>query len=213
MFRLAILALGTAALAIAPMAPLAAQSRGQGNGAGNGNAFGVGNGANNGNGNGNGNGGGNGGGPPGCKNNGVPSKNPNCPAEPIALTVDTNIDFGRLVLVGDGVGRVVLDLDSGGKLFFGGIDDLGGFAVKGHATVTGSPNRAVVLNIPTTIVMADPAGGQAELRDIVTNLQSLPVLDGNGQLVFQFSGTLYTDAQTAVGGVLRGRIPISVNYN
>lgn len=152
--------------------------------------------------------------PPPCSLNGnVQINNPNCTSEPVVLTVQTNIDFGRLVLVGDGVGHAVLDLNTGDKIMFGGLDDLGGFAVTGRAVVTGSPNRALQIAMPTTITMADPAGGQAELRDIVTNLAALPVLDVNGQLVFEFSGTLYTDTATALGGVLRGRIPISVQYN
>ena len=152
--------------------------------------------------------------PPPCElNTNVQINNPNCTTEPVALTVQTNIDFGRLVLVGDGVGHAVLDLSTGDKIMFGGLDDLGGFAVTGRAIVTGSPNRALQIVMPTTITMADPAGGQAELRDIVTSLSALPVLDVNGQLVFEFSGTLYTDTATALGGVLRGRIPISVQYN
>ena len=194
MFRAAILV--ALSLIIAPLAavPADAQRNGNGNGAGNGN--------------------GNGGQPPVCdRNTKVAGKNPNCNLEPVLLTVETDIDFGRLVLVGNGIGRVVLDLDSGTKLTFGGIDDLGGFAVKGRALVTGEPNRAVMIDLPNNVLMADPAGGTAELRDIVTNLTSLPLLDTNGQLTFEFSGTLYTDTNTAVGGLLRGRIPISVQYN
>ena len=194
MFRAAILV--ALSLILAPLAavPADAQRNGNGNGAGNGN--------------------GNGGQPPVCdRNMQVAGKNPNCNLEPVLLTVETDIDFGRLVLVGNGIGRVVLDLDSGTKLTFGGIDDLGGFAVKGRALVTGEPNRAVMIDLPNNVLMADPAGGTAELRDIVTNLTSLPLLDTNGQLTFEFSGTLYTDTNTAVGGLLRGRIPISVQYN
>lgn len=191
MNRAAILAASAFALALSSASPVAAQGNGNGNGAGgDGNTE-----------------------PPGCINSGVPAKNKNCNGEPVALTVQSNIDFGRLVLVGDGVGHVVLDLSSGSKLVFGGLDDLGGFAVKGQALVTGAPNRVIVVDMPTSITMADPAGGQAQLRDIVTNIPSLPVLDGNGQMVFEFSGTLYTDSATALGGTLRGRIPISVQYN
>ena len=175
---------------------------GQGHAYGNGGNTGAGNGNNNGNhGNGNnGNGGGNWGtGPQNC--------------DPIDLTIETDIDFGRLVLVGDGVGRVLIDLSSGNKSTFGGIDDLGGMAVQGRAVITGTPNQIVRVNIPTSIVMNDPAGGEAELRDFISDLPALPMLDANGQLAFNFSGTMYTDADTAVGGKLRGRIPISVQYD
>jgi hypothetical protein len=67
--------------------------------------------------------------------------------------------------------------------------------------------------MPTVIVMADPAGGQAELRDFRTSLPAAPVLDSTGQLSFTFSGTLQTGTGIAIGGRLRGRVPITVSYD
>jgi len=60
--------------------------------------------------------------------------------------------------------------------------------------------------------MSDTGGSEAELRDLVTDLPALPMLDMDGQLEFRFAGTLVTGAETARGGKLRGRIPISVEY-
>lgn len=180
-----------------------------GNNGGQGNAYG--NGGNTGNGNGKGNNGNHGTGNNGNGGGNIGTGPQNC--DPIDLIVETDIDFGRLVLVGDGVGRVVIDLASGGKTTFGGLDDLGGIAVKGRAVITGTANQIIRVDIPNAIVMSDPAGGEAELRDFVSDLPALPVLDQNGQLAFHFTGTMYTDANTAVGGKLRGRIPISVQYN
>lgn len=153
--------------------------------------------------------------PPGCRGNGNQNaknnKNLNC--DPLEINIQTDIDFGRIVLIGDGVGRVILDLESGNKISFGELGDLGGMAVKGEALITGAPGQTVQVIIPTEVSMRDPAGGEAQLRDFVTNLPVLAQLDSNGRLAFNFSATLYTDSETALGGNLRARIPISVQYN
>jgi len=220
MFRAGTLFLAATSLALIPQPELRAQGNcpncspsacagnsgngGNGNGPGSnngqGNAWGATGNPGKGNANGNGGNGGTGGnGPQNC--------------DPIDLTIETDIDFGLLVLVGDGVGRVIIDLSSGNKSTFGGIDDLGGMAVQGRAIITGTAGQIVRVSIPTSIIMSDPAGGEAELRDFVSDLPPLPMLDANGQLAFNFTGTMYTDAQTAIGGRLRGRIPISVQYD
>lgn len=147
--------------------------------------------------------------PPGCRGNGNRPRR-NC--ERIDVVVDAGIDFGSLVVIGDGVGRVVIDLGTGNKLVTGNLDDLGGIAVSGHAIVTGAPNEPVIIDFPSIITMSDSSGSSAELRDFVTNLQSGAVLDGNGRLEFSFTATLYTDPSVIGGGTLRGRIPIEVSY-
>lgn len=153
--------------------------------------------------------------PPGCRGQGnaKPQKKGKVDCSPLEIDIQADIDFGRIVRVGDGVGRVVLDLESGSKIIFGELNDLGGVALNGEAMITGAPNQTVRVVIPTQVAMRDPAGGEAELRDFVTDLPALAALDSNGQLTFRFSATMYTDAATALGGNLRARIPISVQYD
>lgn len=155
---------------------------------------------NNGNGNGNGNG-----------NNGNGNGNGN--NVDIALEIESEINFGRLVMIGDGVGRVVLDLQTGTKTVIGNLDDLGGVAVKGRAIIRGAPLQAIRVDFPDSVTMRDPSGGEAELRDFKSDLSELPRLDSTGMLEFQFSGSLYTDVAAAIGGNLRGRVPIQVDYD
>lgn len=156
--------------------------------------------------------------PPGCRGNGNTqgqgngrADRPQC--QRIDVTIEADLDYGRLVLVGDGVGSVLIDLESGTKITSGGIDDLGGFALAGRATIVGAPNQLVTLSLPRRVTMSDPAGGQAELRDFATDLPPLVRLDGNGRLQFQFTARLVTSAQTARGGTLRARFPIDVQYD
>ena len=183
--RLALLAVLAATLAVSP----ALAQRGNGNGNGNGN-----------------------GPPPPCGSGKVPdSKNPNCLT--IALTIDSDIDFGRLVLLGSGAGQVWLDLVTGQRFVTGGLDEAGGMPVVGRATITGSPLRPVRVELPTSIVMSDTSGAQAELRDFRTSLPPAPMLGSTGQLSFTFSGTLQTGTGIAIGGRLRGRVPITVTYD
>ena len=131
----------------------------------------------------------------------------------IVLTIESDIDFGKLILVGNGVGSVLIDLQTGQKIFTGGLDDLGGVPVRGQAVVTGKPLKAIRIDMPLSVVMSDPGGGQAELRDFRTDLSALPTLDADGRLVFHFTGTLYTTGTVGLGGTLRGRIPIRVQYD
>lgn len=145
-------------------------------------------------------------------NNGNPGSGNNGQGQ-IDLTIQTDIDFGRLILVGNGVGSVLIDLQTGQKVIDGGLDDLGGVPVRGQAIITGMPLKAIRITMPSSIIMSTAGGGEAELRDFQTDLTAFPVLDANGQLAFHFTGTLYTAGTIGLGGTLRGRIPIRVQYN
>jgi len=151
--------------------------------------------------------------PPPRGNGGNPGNGGNNGQGRLDLTIQTDIDFGRLILVGNGIGSVLIDLQSGQKIINGGLNDLGGVPVRGQAVITGMPLKAIRITMPTSITMSTPGGGQAELRDFQTDLTGFPVLDANGQLVFRFTGTLYTASTVGLGGTLRGRIPIRVQYN
>ncbi|WP_181815642.1 DUF4402 domain-containing protein [Alteripontixanthobacter maritimus] len=170
-------------------------ANGNGNGNGNGKSCEANPGAENGNG----------------KKNGHLKKQQNC--DPVLLTIESELDFGRLVMIGTGQGRVLFDLDSGEKMVFGDLDDLGGMAVAGRAVITGKPRSVVRVGFPTIVTMNDPAGGSAQLRDFTTSLGPLPLLDADGRLEFKFTGTLFTADAIAGGGTLRGRVPITVDYN
>ena len=154
--------------------------------------------------------------PPGCRGNGNTNgngngnKNRNC--QRLTITIESDIDFGRMVLLGSGEGRVMLDLATGQKTLIGDLDDLGGMPITGRAVIVGAPFEQIVIDLPSEIPMRDPNGGDALVRDFVTDLDGFPRLDANGQLEFRFSGTLVIQAETNASGNLRGRVPISVQY-
>ncbi len=148
--------------------------------------------------------------PPGCRgNNPKPNKNKDC--TPVSVNIESDLDFGRLVLLGDGVGQVIIDLNTGQKTTSGNINDLGGMAFKGVARISGKANSPIQIILPGSISMTDASGSQAELTELRTDMPLVAYLDGSGQLEFSFTGSLKTD--NPIGGNLRGRIPISVQYN
>lgn len=154
--------------------------------------------------------------PPGCRGqgnqngNGNGNRNRNC--QRLTITIESDIDFGRLVLLGQGEGRVILDLSTGHKTLIGDIDDMGGMPITGRAIITGAPFEEVVIDLPGEIAMRDVNGGTARVNDFTTDLSGFPRLDANGQLEFRFSGTLVVGGDAAATGSLRGRVPITVNY-
>lgn len=161
--------------------------------------------------------------PPGCRgngnnkdktNNGNGNGNGNGAAncERLNLTIESDIDFGRIVLLGDGEGRVVLDLASGKKTLIGDVDDLGGMPFTGKATITGAPFQQILISLPDEVTMRDGQGGNARIRDFVMDVDAFPILDSYGQLEFSFSATLVLGADQQSAGNLRGRVPISVEY-
>lgn len=146
--------------------------------------------------------------PPGCR-----GANPNNKCTVVLLDVESDVDFGRLLLIGGQIGHVSIDLATGAKLVFGDLADAGGIPVYGTALVTGQPMRNVLVTMPASVTLTDPAGAQGVMRDFQTDLPAMPRLDSTGQLRFNFTGTLYTDSGILAGGTLRGRVPITVDYN
>lgn len=148
--------------------------------------------------------------PPGCRG---ASQGGTSKCTVVLLDVESDVDFGRLIVVGSKVGHVMIDLDSGAKLVFGDIDDGGGMPVYGTALVTGQPLRTIAVTMPASVQLTAANGAQAVMRDFRTNLSAMPRLDSAGQLRFDFTGTLFTDSTVLSGGRLRGRVPITVDYN
>lgn len=137
---------------------------------------------------------------------------PASPGErPLTIEIDAGLTFSRLALTGKGEASAEIDAQTGQKRTSGGIVDLGGTAVQGRARINGVPHRAVRIELPPSVAMTSTSGAAAELTDFTTDLPPNPVLDAGGSLEFAFGGRLRIDGPA--GGSLRGRIPISVDYN
>lgn len=130
---------------------------------------------------------------------------------PLGLEIWADLNFSKLALAGREGGSAVVDPSSGAKRTGGGMIDLGGMPVSGRGRITGTPLRAVRIDLPERVAMTAPDGGRAELVGFTTNLPAHPALDASGTLEFSFGARLVVTG--AGGGNYRGRIPISVDYN
>jgi Domain of unknown function (DUF4402) len=131
--------------------------------------------------------------------------------KPLTIEITTDLAFSRMALAGGGDGSASIDPQTGGRRVAGGMVELGGVSIQGHGRITGSPRRAVRLDLPPSITMTASNGATAELTSLITDLPANPVLDAGGTLEFSFGGQLRVHGNT--GGNFRGRIPISVDYN
>ncbi len=130
---------------------------------------------------------------------------------PLTLEITAGIEFSRMALAGQGTAAASIDPQTGTKRTQGGMVDLGGLSVQGRGRISGMPGRSVRIDLPARVAMTSANGASAQLSDFNTDLPAFPVLDGNGSLEFTFGARL--QMQGALGGNLRGRIPISVDYN
>lgn len=130
---------------------------------------------------------------------------------PLQIEITANLAFSRLALTGKGEPTVEIDPATGQRRTSSGIVPLGGMSFQGRARITGAPGRAVRIDMPRVIRMSSSSGGSAELSQIETDLPPWPTLDANGVLEFSFGGAMRVEG--TAGGVLRGQIPITVDYN
>lgn len=130
---------------------------------------------------------------------------------PLAIEIATGLVFSRLAVAGQNGGSAAIDPQTGAKVTDHGLIDLGGSAVQGRGRISGTPGRAVRIDLPRSVTMTAPDGSSAVLTDLVTDLPAWPTLDGSGALEFSFGGRI--EVRGSSGGNFRGRIPITVDYN
>ncbi len=129
---------------------------------------------------------------------------------PLSIEIESGIQFGRIALRGAGNGAAPLDPQTGQTRTDGNMIELGGATYQGRARVTGEPLRPVRIDLPATVLLRSPDGGEARLSDFVTDLPAVAMLDANGVLEFSFGARL--TSPDARGGDFRGRIRINVDY-
>ena len=130
---------------------------------------------------------------------------------PIRVDVQNGLTFSRLALLNRGDGEAEIDPLTGQKRTRNNLVDLGGASYGGRAVITGEPLQPVRIRMPRSVTLHSPGGGEALLTDFVTDLPSLPMLDANGLLEFNFGARLST--QGGASGNFRGRISIRVDYD
>jgi hypothetical protein len=127
----------------------------------------------------------------------------------IELEVQTSLDFGRLILAGQGQGAAVIRPD-GSNAAEGALAPVSARAMVGTAVVHGSPGRAVRVELPGRIELYSLRGGRITVDNVTSDLPSLPRLDSAGNLSFRFGGRVTVTGDSE--GDYRGDMPITVEY-
>lgn len=131
------------------------------------------------------------------------------PQLPLKIEIETALDMGR-VAQGVGGGAVEVDARTGARRLAGALADLGGFALTGKATVTGTPFARVRIDLPARIRLVSTSGDSAEVDQLQSSLPPAPTLDAEGRLTFTFGGKL--NLKGGESGAFRGSVPISAEY-
>ncbi|MDQ3246067.1 MAG: DUF4402 domain-containing protein [Pseudomonadota bacterium] len=128
---------------------------------------------------------------------------------PISLEIEASLDFDRLILLSEGEGTATL-LPDGSRSVSGVIGAIGGRAMVGRVSVRGEPGRAVRIDLPRRIELHSLSGARIVIDGLVSDLSSMPRLDGGGGLSFRFGGRLRVQGDAE--GEYRGDVPITVEY-
>jgi len=127
----------------------------------------------------------------------------------VQLSVETGLDFDRLIFSGSGMGAATLRPD-GANAAEGVVTALGPRATVGTVLVHGAPGRALRVELPHRIELYSLSGGRITLDQVVTDLPAMPRLDSAGNLSFRFGGRLVVTGEA--DGQFRGDLPITVEY-
>ena len=127
----------------------------------------------------------------------------------VQLSVETALDFDRLIFSGSGMGAATVRPD-GANAAEGVVTAVGPRATVGTILVHGEPGRALRVDIPHRIELYSLSGGRITLDQVVTDLPAMPRLDSAGNLSFRFGGRLVVSGDT--DGQFRGDLPITVEY-
>lgn len=128
--------------------------------------------------------------------------------QPVAIQVQTSLNFDRLVLLDSGGGMARLAAD--GSRTTSGVAGLTGRAMVGSVVIQGEPDRAVRIDLPARIELWGTGSGRISIDRLETDLPSSPRLDSAGRLTFRFGGELRIAGDAE--GDFRGDVPITVEY-
>lgn len=131
------------------------------------------------------------------------------PTVPLRIEIETALDMGR-VAQGVAGGAVEVDPETGARRVAGTLADLGGMALTGKATVTGTPFARVRIDLPLRVRLTSTSGDSAEVVQMKSDLPAAPTLDAQGRLSFSFGGKMVLKGGES--GTFRGSVPISAEY-
>lgn len=130
-------------------------------------------------------------------------------SDDIRLELETNLNFDRLILFGEGQGSATIRPD-GSSAATGSVSSVGPRAMVGTVVVRGQPGRLLRVDLPRRIELFSLSGGRISFDDVASDLPSMPRLDSAGTLTFRFGGRITVTGNGE--GQYRGDMPITVDY-
>jgi len=127
----------------------------------------------------------------------------------VQLSVETTLDFDRLIFSGPGLGAATVR-PNGANSAEGVVTAVSPRATVGTILVHGEPGRALRVELPHRIELYSLSGSRITLDQVATDLPSMPRLDSAGNLSFRFGGRLLVTGDS--DGQFRGDLPITVEY-
>jgi len=127
----------------------------------------------------------------------------------VQLSVETSLDFDRLIFSGPGLGAATVR-PNGANSAEGVVTAVSPRATVGTILVHGEPGRALRVELPHRIELYSLSGGRITLDQVSTDLPAEPRLDAAGNLSFRFGGRLVVSGDS--DGQYRGDLPITVEY-
>ena len=127
----------------------------------------------------------------------------------VQLSIETSLDFDRLIFSGQGMGAATVRPD-GSNSAEGIVTAVSPRATVGTIVVHGQPGRALRVDVPHRIELYSVSGGRVTLDQVTTDLPAMPRLDSAGNLSFRFGGRLVVTGDA--DGQFRGDLPITVEY-
>lgn len=127
----------------------------------------------------------------------------------VQLSVETTLDFDRLIFSGPGMGAATVR-PNGTNSAEGVVTAVSPRATVGTILVHGEPGRALRVEVPHRIELYSLSGGRITLDQVSTDLPQMPRLDSAGNLSFRFGGRLLVTGNS--DGQFRGDLPITVEY-
>ncbi len=128
----------------------------------------------------------------------------------LRIEIVGDLDFGLAAHSGARGGNIIIDPVTGARTVTGGLVSLPGSSFTGTARITGTPFARVRIDLPSNAKMHAPAGGQADIVDLVADVPSVITLDAAGIREFRFAGRFAITVPDE--GEFRGRIQVTATY-
>ncbi len=130
---------------------------------------------------------------------------------PLKATAGLLLKFPAIVVLGNSMGSVTVDAETGSTSTTGNIRILSGGGSAATLDISGAKDSLVSVRVANAADLVAPSGQSVQLQDITSTGQSGVRLSRTGQAEVRIGATLPVSVGTQSGNY-RGRIVVAVDY-